>query len=88
MTEFVYPIQQLGTISARAYELAVFEAGCEDYTAVYAMERISTPTQPYVAAVNLGSREFVKRVAANPFCYTLSPEDVARLAADPMSRAR
>jgi hypothetical protein len=72
--EFVYPIQQLSTIFARAYEHAVFDAGCEDHTAMYTMKRISPPTQPYVVAFNLGSREFVKRVAADPFCYILPPD--------------
>jgi hypothetical protein len=88
MAEFVYPIQQLSTIFGRAYEHAVFEAGCEGHTVMYGMEWISLPTQSYVATFNLGSPEFVKRVAANPFVYTLPPEDVARLAADPMHRAR
>ena len=88
MAEFVYPVQLLTVIFSRALDRATFECGCEGFMATYAVEWISPPTQPYVTVMSLGNPEGYKRIAASPFAYTLPPEDLARLAADPMRRAR
>jgi hypothetical protein len=56
--------------------------------ATYAFEWISPPTQPYATVWNVGNPEMFKRIATNPFAVTLSPEDLARLAADPTRRVR
>ena len=88
MAEFVYPVQQLLVIFVTAWDRAMHECGCETYMAMLAGEWVSPPTQPYVIIPNYGNREGYKRAAANPFGYTLPPEDLARLAEDPARRVR
>jgi hypothetical protein len=89
MAEFVYPVQMLGAFFMNAYERAVFECGCESYIAMYALEWISPPTQPYATLTDgVTNPETMKRVAGNPFNCTLPPEDLSRLEADPTRRAR
>jgi hypothetical protein len=56
--------------------------------ATYAMEWLSPPTQPHVSVYNLGNPALQKPWATNPFLCTLPSEDVARLAADLVQRAR
>jgi hypothetical protein len=58
-----------------------------DYAAPYCLEFYSPPTQPHVSIFNLGTLKMVKAFSANPFTCTLTPEDLARLAADPAKRA-
>jgi hypothetical protein len=66
---------------------AVQDCGMETYKSTYALEYCSPPTQPYVS-VSLGfTPASMKAIAANPFTCTLSPEDLERLAADPLKRA-
>ena len=55
---------------------------------MYAVEWVSPPTQPYATILNVGNTEMFKHFAANPFAYTLPSEDLGRLAADPIRRAR
>ena len=88
MAELIMPTIQGIAHFSRAYERAMFDCGVEEYVATYAMQWISPPTQPYVAALNLGNPESMKRVAASPFYNTLPPADLARLAADPTKQAR
>jgi hypothetical protein len=88
MAEFIQPTQAALAQFCRANERAVFDCGLEEITATYAMQWISPPTQPYVAVLNIGNPEMMRRVAANPFSYTLPPADLARLAADPTTQAR
>ena len=87
-SEFVYPMNSLLGEFFRAYDRAAFECGCESYSATYALEWISPPTQPYATVMNGGKPETFKAVAANPFPQTLPPPDLARLAAEPTRRAR
>jgi hypothetical protein len=88
MAEFVYPVQQLSLSFSRAFERALVEGGCEGHMTMYAYEWVSPPTQPNATVYNAGNPETYKRIATNPFMYTLPPEDLGRLAADPMRRAR
>jgi hypothetical protein len=87
-SEFIYPMNSFISAFCRAYDRAAFECGCESYTTTYAFEWLSPPTQPYAMVLNLGNPETFKRLAANPFLYTLPPPDLARLAAEPGRRAR
>jgi hypothetical protein len=88
MAEFVYPLQQLIMIFGKVIDRAAFECGCKSYMAMFSCEWISPPTQPYVTVPNLGNPETLKAAAANPFVWTMPPEDLAGLAADPTRRAR
>ena len=87
-SEFIYPVNSLLSTFGKAFERATFECGCEGYTATYRVEWISPPTQPYATVMHCGNPESFKGLAANPFAYTLSPPDLARLAAEPSRRAR
>jgi hypothetical protein len=58
----------------------------EDHAATYCLEFHSPPTQPHVRVFNVSSQH-VKALSAKPFAYTLVPEDLSRLAADPAKRA-
>ena len=88
MAEFIQPTLVSIAHFFRAYERAMFDCGVEEYVATYAMQWISPPTQPYATVQNIGNPEGFKRIAANPFGYTLPPPDLARLAAEPDRRAR
>jgi hypothetical protein len=86
--EFISPIQfRLGTFF-RAFERAAFDCNLEDIMTTYAMQWVSPPTQPHLVVKNLGNPKFWKGIATNPFYGTLSPEDLAHMAADPIKRAR
>ena len=56
--------------------------------ATYAIEFVSPPTQPHVTVLNAGNPKTFKAFATSPFMGTLSPNDLAHLAADPTKRAR
>ena len=86
--ELIWPIIQGICHFQRAYERAIFDCGVEEYVATYALQWISPPTQPYVAMLNIGNPEVMKRGAVSPFGLTLPPADLARLAADPAKQAR
>ena len=85
MAEFLYPVQHLGGPFMRAHERAYLECGC--VSDLYKPEWISPPTQPYASVINLQNEEGFKRITVSPFTHTLSPEDVAHLAADPARSA-
>jgi hypothetical protein len=93
LAEFVYPVQILASHFNRAFDYAVLQCGLEDYAVTYGYEWHSPPTQPHVSIYNSGAVEhggsvkFIKAVSANPFAYTLTAEDLERLAADPIKRA-
>jgi hypothetical protein len=87
LAEFVYPVQQLTVQFARAFDYAVPRCGSEDHAATYCYEWHNPPTQPHVSILNAGRAKMFKAFSANPFVYTLAPEDLARLAADPVKRA-
>jgi hypothetical protein len=70
-----------------AYNRAVYDCGLEEYVATFAVNFVSPPTQPHVAAFNIGLPEMMKREAASPFNCTLPPADLARLATDPTKQA-
>ena len=88
MAELIWPTSVGIVHFMRAYDRAMFDCDIEEYVATYAMQWISPPTQPYATVLNLGNPEMFKRIAANPFVYTLPPPDLARLAAEPSRRAR
>ena len=88
MAELIVPtLHGIGNF-LRAYDRAMFDCGVEEYVAIYAMQWISPPTQPYVAVKNIGNPEAMRRITANPFINTLPPADLARLAADPTKQER
>ena len=88
LAELINPVQQLLGYFCRAHDEAVRICACETYAATFLFEWHSPPTQPHVSVFNLGNPKTVKAAAANPFVYVLPPDDLARLAADPASRAR
>ena len=51
------------------------------------MEYVSPPTQPYAIVGSNHNPESFKAIAANTM-WCLPPDDLARLAADPATRAR
>jgi hypothetical protein len=85
--EFVYPVQALTAHFARAFEFAVPRCGLEDYAATYCCEFYSPPTQPHVNIYTIGNPKTIKAYSTKAFLCTLAPEDLARLAADPVKRA-
>jgi hypothetical protein len=86
--ELVYPVGTLVNLAFRGFERAILECGLEDYMTSYAIEFVSPPTQPHATVFNSGNPKIFKAVAASPFLWTLSPDALARLAADPTKRAR
>jgi hypothetical protein len=86
--EFILPCVSLVAHFRHAYERAVLDCGLEAYLATYVLEWLSPPTQPHVSVFNTDNPAMAKAGAANPFRFTLPPEDLARLAADPVKRAR
>jgi hypothetical protein len=87
-TELVYPVGTMVQLFWSAFYRAALECGLEDYLTTYAVVFVSPPTQPHATVWNGGNPKSYKAVAASPFLGTLSPDDVARLAADPTKRAR
>jgi hypothetical protein len=85
MAEFIYPFQHLSGPFMRAYERAYHVCGC--VSDVHITEWISPPTQPYASVLNIQNEEGFKQFTISPFVNTLSPEDVAHLAADPARSA-
>ena len=85
--ELVYPVGTLITQFYLASHRVALECGLEDYMTTYAIEFVSPPTQPHATIFYAGPKHF-KATAASPFCGTLPPDDLARLAADPTKRAR
>ena len=86
--ELVYPVGTMAQLFYAAFYQAALECGLEDYLATFAYEFVSPPTQPHVTIFGHGSPEHFKAIAASPFGGTLSPDNLARLAADPTKRAR
>jgi hypothetical protein len=86
--ELVYPVGTLVMQFWRALHRVALECGLEDHLATYAIELVSPPAQPHVTVWHAGNPEHYKALASSPFCGTLTPDDVARLAADPTKRAR
>jgi hypothetical protein len=86
--ELIMPAAMLSNQFIKAFDRAVLDCGLDAYMATYAMECISPPTQSHVSVHNLGNPATVKAWGHNPFLGSLPPEDVARLAADPVKRAR
>ena len=85
--EFVYPVGMLNMQFMRAFGRAVHTCGLHGTMATWAFEYVSPPTQPYAIVINGGRPEVLKAFAANPM-WCLPPDDLARLAADPATRAR
>jgi hypothetical protein len=83
--EFVYPVGILNHQFSKAFERAVHTCGLHGAIATWAFEYVSPPTQPY--AIVLSAHNVYKAIAANPM-FCLPPDDLARLAADPATRAR
>jgi hypothetical protein len=88
LADFAYPVQALTGHFCRAFDFAESRCGLEDSASTYCNEFHSPPTQPHVSVLNIGNPKSLKAFAANPFKFTLAPEDLARLAADPAKRAR
>jgi hypothetical protein len=86
--ELVYPVGTLINQFCQAFVRVALECGLEEHMATYAYEFVSPPTQPHVTVYNAGNPKVFKAVAASPFFGTLSPDDVAHLAADPTKRTR
>jgi hypothetical protein len=86
--ELVYPVGTLANLFFRSFERVVLECGLEDYMTTFAIEFVSPPAQPHATVYNVGNPKTFKAVATSPFFCTLSPDDLARLAADPTKRAR
>jgi hypothetical protein len=86
--ELIYPVNTLGAQFLQAFVRAALECGLEDHLATYAIEFVSPPTQPYATVSNSANPKGYKAIAASPFYCTVSPDDLARLAADPTKRAR
>jgi hypothetical protein len=86
--ELVYPVGTMIQLFFQAFHRATLECGFEDYRTTYVIEFVSPPTQPHVTVWNAGYPKHYKAIAASPFFCTLSPDDLARLAADPTKRAR
>ena len=87
-TELIYPVGTLANQFLTAFHRATLECGLEGHLATYAVEFVSPPTQPHATVWYAGNPKYFKAIAASPFLGTLSPDDVARLAADPTKRAR
>jgi hypothetical protein len=86
--ELVYPVGTLAAQFFQAFNRALLECGLEGYMATYAIEFVSPPTQPHATVWYNGNPKLYTASAASPFCGTLPPDDLARLAADPTKRAR
>ena len=86
--ELVYPVNTLAGQFFPAFQRAALECGLEDHLATYVVEFVSAPAQPHATVYNAGNPKIFKAIAASPFAYTMPPDDVARLAADPTKRAR
>jgi hypothetical protein len=86
--ELVYPVGTLLNQFFYAFNRALPECGLEGYMTSYAIEFVSPPTPPHATVYYAGSPKLYKATAASPFCGTLPPDDLARLAADPTKRAR
>jgi hypothetical protein len=86
--EFILPAAVAANRFLAAFSRTVLDCGLEAYIATYTMQWISPPTQPHVSVFTFDNPAMTKATAANPFTFTLSPEDLARLAADPVKRAR
>jgi hypothetical protein len=86
--ELVCPVGTLVQLFGQAFHRATLECGLEDHMTTYAIEFVSPPTQPHVTVTNVGNPKIFKAFAASPFLFTLPPDDVARLVADPTKRAR
>jgi hypothetical protein len=85
--EFVYPVGALSNQFMQAFVRAAITCGLDGVVAMWAFEFVSPPTQPYVTILKNGNPDVFKAIAANPM-FGLPPEDLARLAADPATRAR
>jgi hypothetical protein len=70
-----------------AYDRMVRDCDLETYIAAYGLEWFTPPMQPYAPMANMHFG-LMKEYAAKPFAFTLPPEDLARLAADPAKLAR
>ena len=86
--ELVYPVGTLVNQFWPAFYRAALECGLEGNLATFAIEFVSPPAQPHVTVHYVGNPKVFKALAVSPFCGTLPPDDVARLAADPTKRAR
>jgi hypothetical protein len=84
--EFVYPVGTLNMQFLQGFLRAAHACGLHGAMATWACEYVSPPTQPYATILNVGIPEHIKLVVANPM-VCLPPEDLARLAADPATRA-
>jgi hypothetical protein len=86
--ELVYPVGILVNQFIRAFDRAALECDLEDYTATYAIEFVSPPTQSHATVEYIGNRNMFKAFATSPFTCTLPPNELARLTADPIKHAR
>ena len=86
--ELIYPVNTLAQTFSHAFNHALPECGLEGYMTSYAIEFVSPPTQPHATVWYTRNPKIIKACAASPFAFTLPPNDVARLAADPTKRAR
>jgi hypothetical protein len=75
-------------VFTQAFHRVALECGLEEYIATYAIEFVSPPAQPHATVWYGADPKLFKAVAASPFAFTLPPNDVARLAADPTKHAR
>jgi hypothetical protein len=59
----------------------------ETFMAIYGYDWFQPPTQPHVTIQNHTNAKDYKAIAQNPFKRNLPPEDLERLANDPVKRA-
>jgi hypothetical protein len=85
--EFVYPVGILINQFCQAFARAAHTCGLHGFLATWSWEFVSPPTQPYATVGSYHNPETFKLIAANPM-LCLPPDDLARLAADPATRAR
>ena len=87
LADFALPVQQLAAQFVQAFTTAAPRCGLKNSASTYCYEFYSPPTQPHVSVFNIGNPKSAKAFSANPFAFTLPPEDLERLAEDTAKRA-